>query len=59
MAMFYIAELVLVLEYLHSKNIVYIDIKPDNVLLDDVGHIRVVDFGISTILKESCIFFFF
>ena len=48
-ARFYIAELVLAIEHLHSLGIVHRDIKPDNILLDRKGHIKLSDFGLSKV----------
>lgn len=42
---FYIANLVLVLEHLHKQDIVYRDLKPENLLIGADGHIKVTDFG--------------
>jgi len=56
---FYAAEILLALECLHNMNIVYRDLKPENLLLDAEGHIRLTDFGLSKILKkrETCFSF--
>lgn len=49
---FYIAEIVLGVEQLHNMNIIYRDLKPENVLLDQDGHIKLIDFGFAKILKD-------
>ncbi len=44
---YYAAEILLAFEYLHSKNIIYRDLKPDNIVIDEDGHVRLTDFGLS------------
>jgi serum/glucocorticoid-regulated kinase 2 len=51
-ARFYIAELVLAIGHLHANNILYRDLKPENILLDEIGHIKLTDFGLSKIMNN-------
>lgn len=46
-ARYYFCELILALEELHSRNVIYRDLKPDNIMLDGSGHIKLIDFGLS------------
>ena len=49
---FYACEIVSALDYLHSKNIVYRDLKPENLLLDREGHLKITDFGFAKKLED-------
>lgn len=49
MATFYVAEVCLALQYLHSHSIIHRDIKPDNMLLSREGHVKLTDFGLSKV----------
>lgn len=53
-ARFYIAEVVMAVEYAHSLGFVHRDIKPDNILLDKDGHIKITDFGLCTSMVARC-----
>lgn len=46
-AKLYTAEMIVAIGFLHQNNIIYRDLKPENVLLDAEGHIRITDFGLS------------
>jgi serine/threonine protein kinase len=46
-ACFYAAEIILAISHVHTLDIIYRDLKPENVLLDAMGHIRLTDFGLS------------
>ncbi|EDV91357.1 serine/threonine-protein kinase greatwall isoform X2 [Drosophila grimshawi] len=48
-ARFYVAEMVMALQYLHQHGIVHRDIKPDNMLISASGHVKLTDFGLSKI----------
>lgn len=49
-ARFYASHVLLVIEYLHERNIVYRDLKPENLLIDSDGYIKVVDFGFAKMI---------
>lgn len=49
---FYIGSILLMLEYLHGKNILYRDLKPENVMIDHEGYPKLIDFGASKVSSE-------
>ncbi|KAL6067196.1 3-phosphoinositide dependent protein kinase-1 [Balamuthia mandrillaris] len=49
----YVAEMVLALEYIHSKGVMHRDFKPENILLNEDMHIKVIDFGTAKIVGRE------
>ena len=46
-AKFYFLEILVGLNYIHQQNIVYRDLKPENLLIALDGHIKIADFGLA------------
>eukprot|EP01138_Halocafeteria_seosinensis_P006339 gb/GECG01006480.1/.p1 GENE.gb/GECG01006480.1/~~gb/GECG01006480.1/.p1 ORF type:complete len:312 (+),score=30.93 gb/GECG01006480.1/:1-936(+) len=52
-AKFYAAEIVLAFAYLHEQQIVYRDLKPENLLLTKKGHLKITDFGFAKLVEDK------
>ena len=46
---FFLAEVFLAIEYIHEQGLIIRDVKPENIMLDIDGHVRLIDFGLSKI----------
>jgi len=51
-AVFYASQLVLAFEFMHSKNVVYRDLKPENLLIGKDGYLKICDFGFAKIVED-------
>lgn len=53
---FFVACVILSLEYLHNNNVIHRDLKPENLVVDNKGYVRLTDLGIARIWKaeNSC-----
>ena len=52
-AKIYSSELFLAIDFLHKNDIIFRDLKPENILLDEIGHIKLTDFGLSKKLTND------
>lgn len=51
-ARFYAGEIILAFAYLHTMHIVYRDLKPENLLIDCEGHLKLTDFGFAKVVED-------
>ena len=54
-AKFYGAQIALALGHLHSNHIIYRDMKPENILMDEDGYLAITDFGMAKVLADNAL----
>lgn len=47
------SEILSAMEYIHLQGYVYSDLKPENILMDHSGHLKICDFGVSSIYEPN------
>ena len=52
-ARFYAVQVVMALGYLHENNIIHRDVKPENILVEEDGYIRLTDFGLAEVVGSN------
>lgn len=50
---FFVANILISLEYIHSKRIIHRDLKPENFVFDSEGYLRITDFGVSRTVRDD------
>lgn len=51
--LFYVSEILLAIQHLHKKDIIYRDLKPENLLIDKDGHVKIADFGFAKKIENN------
>ena len=52
-AKFYISQILIILDYLHERQIIYRDLKPENLIVDSFGYLKMIDFGTAKFLNAT------